>query len=91
MSLCIGFGCSTRPRNGLATCAGHAGLEPTSPPCPDGHGELAFVVVSAVRLGGALSLMYACPLCDYVTQVDYPPARAAAPRGHGASEADPSL
>lgn len=72
MSPCIGFGCRARPIDGRPTCTAHIGLTPEPPPCPDGHGGCAFVVVSAVRLGGALSLMYACPSCDYVTQVDHP-------------------
>jgi len=72
MSLCIGFGCRATPLEGRPTCLAHIGLTPEAPSCPDGHGPLAFVVVSAVRLGGELSLLYACPSCDYVRQVDHP-------------------
>ena len=78
MTLCIGLGCRATPLVGRPTCLAHIGLTPDAPPCPDGHGPLAFVVVSAVRLGGELSLMYACPSCDYVTQVDQPPTLAEA-------------
>lgn len=72
-TLCIVFGCPTRPRPGYPTCGRHAEIRAPGPPCPDGHGELAFVVVSTVHLGGTLSLMYACPSCDYVTHVNHPP------------------
>lgn len=89
MSLCIGLGCGTIVAAGQLTCGRHAGLVAPPPDCPDGHGALAFVVVSAVRLGGVLSLMWACPLCDYVTTTDYPPATRPAPdrarRSGGAS------
>lgn len=79
MSLCIGLGCGVAVPPGVLSCEGHHGLEPAPPLCPDGHGELEFVLVSAVRLGGVLSLMWACPGCDYVTQTDYPPPPKASP------------
>lgn len=72
MSLCIGFGCGVILTPGRIACTEHTGLEPPPPPCPDGHGDLAFVIVSGVELGGLLHLMYACPSCDYMTVRDYP-------------------